>query len=106
MRGPGLSLRWRAGRSTLGPLGLAVALAFGVCGGVRQAAFRSRRRPPARAAGACHPLVPQRQHRPGHGLAGRGARPVSVAPDRHGAWLVADDVGNVIWRVIARAWAP
>jgi glucose/arabinose dehydrogenase len=27
-------------------------------------------------------------------------RPVGVAVDRHGALLVADDVGNVIWRVI------
>jgi glucose/arabinose dehydrogenase len=26
-------------------------------------------------------------------------RPVGVAIDRHGALLVADDVGNVIWRV-------
>ena len=35
----------------------------------------------------------------GHGNA-RG-RPVSVAIDRHGALLVADDVGNTIWRVTA-----
>jgi len=28
-------------------------------------------------------------------------RPVGVAMDRHGALLVADDVGNVIWRVTA-----
>jgi glucose/arabinose dehydrogenase len=34
-----------------------------------------------------------------HGNA-RG-RPVSVAIDRHGALLVADDVGNTIWRVTA-----
>ena len=26
-------------------------------------------------------------------------RPVGVALDRHGALLVADDVGNVVWRV-------
>ena len=26
-------------------------------------------------------------------------RPVGVAPDRRGGLLVADDVGNVIWRV-------
>jgi glucose/arabinose dehydrogenase len=26
-------------------------------------------------------------------------RPVGVAVDRHGALLVADDVGNVVWRV-------
>ena len=29
-------------------------------------------------------------------------RPVGVAVDREGALLVADDVGNVIWRVTAR----
>jgi glucose/arabinose dehydrogenase len=29
-------------------------------------------------------------------------RPVGVAIDRHGALLVADDVGNVVWRVKAR----
>ena len=29
-------------------------------------------------------------------------RPVGVAVDKHGALLVADDVGNVIWRVTAR----
>ncbi len=29
-------------------------------------------------------------------------RPVGVAIDKHGALLVADDVGNVIWRAIAR----
>jgi glucose/arabinose dehydrogenase len=29
-------------------------------------------------------------------------RPVGVALDRHGALLVADDVGNAIWRVTAR----
>jgi glucose/arabinose dehydrogenase len=28
-------------------------------------------------------------------------RPVGVAIDRHGALLVADDVGNRIWRVTA-----
>ena len=28
-------------------------------------------------------------------------RPVGVAIDKHGALLVADDVGNVIWRVTA-----
>jgi glucose/arabinose dehydrogenase len=28
-------------------------------------------------------------------------RPVGVAIDRHGALLVADDVGNVVWRVTA-----
>jgi len=35
-------------------------------------------------------------------LSGRGAafgRPVGVAMDRAGALLVADDVGNVVWRV-------
>jgi glucose/arabinose dehydrogenase len=26
-------------------------------------------------------------------------RPVGVAVDRHGALLVADDVGNTVWRV-------
>lgn len=30
-------------------------------------------------------------------------RPVGVAIDTHGALLVADDVGNVIWRVTASA---
>jgi glucose/arabinose dehydrogenase len=30
-------------------------------------------------------------------------RPVGVALDRHGALLVADDVGNVVWRVSAAA---
>ena len=37
-------------------------------------------------------------------LAGDGrarGRPVGVAVDGHGALLVADDVGNVIWRVTA-----
>ncbi len=29
-------------------------------------------------------------------------RPVGVAVDRAGALLVADDVGNVIWRVTAK----
>ncbi|PKR89229.1 sorbosone dehydrogenase [Pleomorphomonas diazotrophica] len=29
-------------------------------------------------------------------------RPVGVAPDGHGGLLVADDVGNVIWRVTAK----
>jgi len=28
-------------------------------------------------------------------------RPVGVALDKHGALLVADDVGNVVWRVTA-----
>jgi len=28
-------------------------------------------------------------------------RPVGVAFDRHGGLLVADDVGNTIWRVTA-----
>jgi glucose/arabinose dehydrogenase len=28
-------------------------------------------------------------------------RPVGVAIDRHGALLVADDVGNSVWRVTA-----
>jgi glucose/arabinose dehydrogenase len=28
-------------------------------------------------------------------------RPVGVAIDRKGALLVADDVGNVVWRVLA-----
>jgi glucose/arabinose dehydrogenase len=28
-------------------------------------------------------------------------RPVGVALDQHGALLVADDVGNVVWRVSA-----
>ena len=28
-------------------------------------------------------------------------RPVGVAVDRRGALLVADDVGNVVWRVTA-----
>lgn len=30
-------------------------------------------------------------------------RPVGVALDTRGALLVADDVGNVIWRVAAQA---
>jgi hypothetical protein len=30
-------------------------------------------------------------------------RPVGVAIDKRGALLVADDVGNVIWRVVASA---
>ena len=30
-------------------------------------------------------------------------RPVGVAIDRNGALLVADDVGNVIWRVVPAA---
>jgi glucose/arabinose dehydrogenase len=29
-------------------------------------------------------------------------RPVGVAIDKHGVLLVADDVGNVIWRVKRR----
>jgi glucose/arabinose dehydrogenase len=29
-------------------------------------------------------------------------RPVGVAVDKRGALLVADDVGNIIWRVTAR----
>jgi len=29
-------------------------------------------------------------------------RPVGVALDRHGALLVADDVGNVVWRVTSQ----
>jgi len=29
-------------------------------------------------------------------------RPVGVAIDKRGALLVADDVGNVIWRVVGR----
>ena len=32
-------------------------------------------------------------------------RPVGVAIDRRGALLLADDVGNVIWRVTASASA-
>ena len=32
-------------------------------------------------------------------------RPVGVALDKRGALLVADDVGNVIWRVTATAGA-
>jgi glucose/arabinose dehydrogenase len=28
-------------------------------------------------------------------------RPVGVALDQHGALLVADDVGNLVWRVTA-----
>lgn len=36
--------------------------------------------------------------------AGRAlGRPVGVAVDRTGALLVADDVGNVVWRVTAAA---
>jgi glucose/arabinose dehydrogenase len=30
-------------------------------------------------------------------------RPVGVAVDRHGALLVADDVGNVVWRLTRAA---
>ena len=33
-------------------------------------------------------------------------RPVGVAVDKRGALLVADDVGNVIWRVTAAPGAP
>jgi glucose/arabinose dehydrogenase len=33
----------------------------------------------------------------------RPAWPVGVAIDRHGALLVADDVGNSVWRVTAAA---
>ena len=33
-------------------------------------------------------------------------RPVGVAIDRRGALLVADDVGNVVWRVTAASTAP
>jgi len=29
-------------------------------------------------------------------------RPVGVALDKHGALLVADDVGNVVWRVTSK----
>jgi glucose/arabinose dehydrogenase len=29
-------------------------------------------------------------------------RPVGVVIDAHGALLVADDVGNTVWRVVAR----
>jgi glucose/arabinose dehydrogenase len=32
-------------------------------------------------------------------------RPVGVALDRHGALLVADDVGNVVWRVTSASEA-
>lgn len=37
-------------------------------------------------------------------LSAKGAangRPVGVTLDKRGALLVADDVGNVIWRVVA-----
>jgi len=33
-------------------------------------------------------------------------RPVGVAVDRFGALLIADDVGNVIWRVTPAGWSP
>ena len=33
-------------------------------------------------------------------------RPVGVALDKHGALLVADDVGNIIWRVTSAATMP
>jgi glucose/arabinose dehydrogenase len=33
-------------------------------------------------------------------------RPVGVAMDKRGALLVADDVGNVVWRVSRAAHAP
>jgi glucose/arabinose dehydrogenase len=33
-------------------------------------------------------------------------RPVGVAMDKTGALLVADDVGNIIWRVSAAAGRP
>jgi glucose/arabinose dehydrogenase len=33
-------------------------------------------------------------------------RPVGVAIDKRGALLVADDVGNTIWRVSAAGGAP
>lgn len=33
-------------------------------------------------------------------------RPVGVAVDKQGGLLVADDVGNAIWRVVGRATAP
>jgi glucose/arabinose dehydrogenase len=33
-------------------------------------------------------------------------RPVGVAVDKHGALLVADDVGNTVWRVSRAAHPP
>jgi glucose/arabinose dehydrogenase len=33
-------------------------------------------------------------------------RPVGVAVDRFGALLIADDVGNTIWRVTPSGWKP
>jgi len=33
-------------------------------------------------------------------------RPVGVAVDRFGALLVADDFGNVVWRVTPSGWRP
>ena len=33
-------------------------------------------------------------------------RPVGVAVDRFGALLIADDVGNIVWRVTPAGWKP
>jgi glucose/arabinose dehydrogenase len=33
-------------------------------------------------------------------------RPVGVAVDRFGALLIADDVGNTVWRVTPAGWRP
>jgi glucose/arabinose dehydrogenase len=33
-------------------------------------------------------------------------RPVGIALDKQGAVLVADDVGNIVWRVIPLAKSP
>ena len=33
-------------------------------------------------------------------------RPVGVAVDRFGALLIADDVGNTVWRVTPAGWQP
>jgi glucose/arabinose dehydrogenase len=40
----------------------------------------------------------------GHHVA--NGRPVGLAMDQHGALLVADDVGNTVWRVAAAAQSP
>jgi glucose/arabinose dehydrogenase len=41
-----------------------------------------------------------------NGLGEAQGRPAGVAIDRSGALLVADDVGNVVWRVAPEAAKP
>ena len=56
-----------------------------------------RERPAGRRAGRRADRLPQRRRATALG------RPVGVAIDRQGALLVADDVGNKVWRVTAAA---